>query len=150
MEGFTVTFTDLSIDASSINWDFGDGTNSNEIVTEHTYSTEGEYTVLLSSTNDCGTDTISKVIVIEAPISADFSADVIQGCPGLVVSYSDETDGDAVSWEWLFEGGDPATASAQHPEITYNDPGTFTTTLIVTNELGSTDYDVASNLYSNR
>ena len=47
----TVKFNDLSKDADSISWDFGDGTNSTERNLEHNYSTVGTYNVKLTAIN---------------------------------------------------------------------------------------------------
>ncbi len=47
------------------------------------------------------------------------------------VNYTDASTG-ASAWEWTFEGGIPNTYNRQNPPaITYNDPGTFTTTLTI-------------------
>ena len=139
VQDFTVNFTDLSIDANSINWNFGDGNTSNDAAPEHTYTEEGMYTVTLYTNNDCGTDSVSQIITIEAPIQAGMSADTLHGCPGLVVTYADTTEGDVTSWEWIFEGGIPATSMDQNPSVTYDTSGTFTTTLIVSNAMGTSD-----------
>ncbi len=55
----TVQFTDLSQNAESRNWDFGDGTNSTEQDPQHTYSSAGNYTVNLTINNK--NDTVSKL-----------------------------------------------------------------------------------------
>src|SRR3989339_765450 len=66
-----VSFTNTSSDAVSYQWLFGD-----EIVLgvwmlanieqspEHTYTTDGTYTVYMVATNECGTDTTSQIITI--------------------------------------------------------------------------------------
>ena len=53
----TVNFTDLSVDADSYLWDFGDqaGT-STEANPSYTYTSSGKYTVKLTVTNEGGTD----------------------------------------------------------------------------------------------
>jgi hypothetical protein len=43
-------------------WDFGDGTTSTAQSPSHTYPITGSYLVLLTVTNDCGTDTVSLVL----------------------------------------------------------------------------------------
>ena len=55
----TVYFTDLSENATSWAWDFGDGTTSTEQHPSHTYSTAGTYTVTLVATNQGFNDTIT-------------------------------------------------------------------------------------------
>ncbi|MGM0530862.1 MAG: PKD domain-containing protein [Bacteroidota bacterium] len=56
--GTTIHFTDDSNgNPDSWNWDFGDGTTSNEENPSHNYSREGIYTVELTVSNEYGEDT---------------------------------------------------------------------------------------------
>ena len=55
ISGFDVTFTDLSQNAISWDWDFGDGNNSTLQNPIHTYTAPGTYYVSLTCTNSCGT-----------------------------------------------------------------------------------------------
>ncbi|MDD3041086.1 PGF-pre-PGF domain-containing protein [Bacteroides sp.] len=57
-----VTFSDLSQNATSRIWDFGDGTNSVDRNPTHIYSIAGNYTVNLTVSNTNGTD--SKIATI--------------------------------------------------------------------------------------
>lgn len=52
----SVKFKDLSENATGWNWDFGDGTNSTQQNPEHTYSASGYYRVMLTVSNEYGTD----------------------------------------------------------------------------------------------
>ena len=57
ISGSTVVFTDMStLNPSSWLWDFGDGNTSTQQNPVHTYATGGTYTVCLTATNACGTD----------------------------------------------------------------------------------------------
>lgn len=49
-----VTFTDTSKNAVSWVWDFGDGKTSSSQVTSHAYQNPGDYTVMLTVTNEDG------------------------------------------------------------------------------------------------
>ncbi len=67
----TVQFTDLSTNATSWNWDFGDGANSTEQNPTHTYYAVGNYTVNLTVTNENGTNsTLATITVSEKPVPA--------------------------------------------------------------------------------
>ncbi|HQP04802.1 MAG TPA: M14 family zinc carboxypeptidase [Bacteroidales bacterium] len=58
-------FTDESVNAVSWEWDFGDGSGSSLQNPVHTYTTSNNYTVQLTTTNACGTDTYSESLIIE-------------------------------------------------------------------------------------
>jgi len=76
---------------------------------------------------------------------ADFKADTTVVRQGHELQFTDLSLGNPTSWEWTFEGGEPATSTEQNPIVTYNDLGVYSVTLTVTNENGSdtetkTDY----------
>lgn len=60
--GLTVKFTNKSKNATTYLWDFGDGTTSTLENPEHTYSTQGNYNVQLT-TNACGNNTTKTKLV---------------------------------------------------------------------------------------
>lgn len=56
----TVSFTNLSTNADSYLWDFGDGSTSTQTNPQHTYTTKGSFTVKLTATNkNACTNTVS-------------------------------------------------------------------------------------------
>ena len=55
-------FSDSSAGATSWFWDFGDGSTDSTANPSHTYGSTGTYTVTLIASNDCGSDTTTKVI----------------------------------------------------------------------------------------
>jgi PKD repeat protein len=70
----------------------------------------------------------------------DFNASATVIAPNTSVNFTDNTWGPYLaSWEWTFEGGEPATSSLQNPTVTYNQTGTFDVTLTVTNEDGQVE-----------
>ena len=62
MTELEVSFTNLSVDANSYLWDFGDGTTSTLASPTYTYASPGEYTVCLIAMNECGPDTYCKTV----------------------------------------------------------------------------------------
>ncbi|MDX9846597.1 MAG: PKD domain-containing protein [Tenuifilaceae bacterium] len=65
VEGRTVTFENLSKDATSYSWDFGDGNTSTEENPVHTYAADGKYTVVLTGTGATGTKEKTKDVIID-------------------------------------------------------------------------------------
>lgn len=133
----TVAFTNVSTNATSYFWDFGDGNNSTDVDPTHTYADDGTYTVVLSATNDCGTVTMTETIVIVTAPTAGFSSNVTSGCDPLTVMFMNQSSSNATSFQWSFPGGNPSSSTEENPTVTYNDPGTYTVTLTVSNTAGS-------------
>lgn len=137
----TVQFTDLSINnPTSWSWDFGDGNSSTQQNPSHLYSQPGTYTVILSGTNNYGTDSKVKNNYIQvngtgsSPL-ANFSASPVSGQAPLTVSFTDLSTNEPTSWNWDF--GDGNSSSDNNPNHTYNTDGSYTVSLTVANNLGS-------------
>jgi len=137
----TTTFTDQSQAASSWYWEFGDGGTSTEKNPTYTYNLMGVYTVTLTATNEFGSDIETKVdyITVTAPVPplADFTASATDINLNNSVTFTDLSMENPTSWSWTFEGGTPATSTAQNPVVTYTTVGTFDVTLVATNAQGS-------------
>jgi gliding motility-associated-like protein len=67
--------------------------------------------------------------------NADFTSNITSGCSPIIVNFEDKSSGNITSWKWDFGNG--ATSTRQHPSTTYITAGTFTVTLITSNELES-------------
>jgi len=66
-----------------------------------------------------------------------FTANKAAGYAPMEVVFRDLSKGESISgWEWNF--GDGGSSTAQSPTYTYRTPGTYTVSLKVTNDLGST------------
>ncbi|MEA4839776.1 MAG: PKD domain-containing protein [Bacteroidales bacterium] len=75
-DGLIVTFTNMSKNATSYVWDFGDGKTSTEANPVHTYTTYGEFDVTLTATNEGGSKSVTETISMAKPlilIDGDFS-----------------------------------------------------------------------------
>ena len=105
----TVNFENLStndVDFVAFNWDWGDG--SNDLVNTdddqtHTFTTPGEYEVVLSLTDVLGCQDTSFVQIIEVgePIVPDFTLSQTQICPGDSITLTDITNSDLIDG-WHF------------------------------------------------
>ncbi|NIM15164.1 MAG: PKD domain-containing protein [Candidatus Aminicenantes bacterium] len=141
----TVTFTDQSDDPDGTvvawDWDFGDGNGSTQQNPVHTYATAGTYPVTLTVTDNGGaTDPVTKNVTVTSapqPPVADFTASSTTIEEGQSVNFTDTSINNPTSWSWTFEGGTPATSTAQNPTVTYNTAGTYDVSLTATNSLGS-------------
>ncbi len=135
----TVSFSNLSSNATSYAWDFGDGSTSSAANPTHTYTTIGSYTVKLTATGSLGTNVLSRpnyiVITATVPLAASFSASPTLGVAPLPVVFSNQSSG-ATTYLWAF--GDGTTSSAVSPTHTYASPGSFTVTLTAIGSTGST------------
>ena len=131
-----VTFTDQSQNANSYVWDFGDGMGSTNDNPDHIYVAPGFYSIKLLVVDSFGcTDSIVRTehIKLYGPL-ASFSSNVTEGCGGLDVSFTDQSE-NAVSWSWSF--GDGGSSTTQDPQYYYN-IGSFVASLMVTDSLGCT------------
>ena len=107
-----------------------------------TYACNGYYPQTFTITVD-DYETIIQDVQLEAGegLIPDFNANMTDVALGGSVNFSDNTWGaNLVSWEWTFEGGEPATSNVQNPTgITYNAIGHYDVTLTVTNADGQTE-----------
>lgn len=129
-----INFTDLSEDAFTYSWDFGDGGSSSTANPTHTYQEIGTYTVTLIITdiNGCNDTLIMPNAVTVTGAVVDFGITDIIGCDSLAVSFGDSTlpPGSVVSWDWDF--GDGGTSTEQNPTHIYQVPGLYDVSLTIT------------------
>ncbi|AKB46497.1 cell surface protein [Methanosarcina sp. Kolksee] len=151
----SVQFIDLSENATSWLWDFGDGTNATEQNVSHTYTSVGNYTVNLTVSNADGNDSEVKTdyIVVSEPLPgapvANFTATPTSGDAPLSVNFTDASTGTVSSYAWDFDNDGTVDSTDQNPVYTYAVSGNYTVNLTVSNAGGSdsevkTDYIVVS------
>ncbi len=63
LNGSEISFTNLSLNADSYQWNFGDGANSDDVNPTHLYG-DGLFTVTLIASNGCTSDTFSFEVLI--------------------------------------------------------------------------------------
>ncbi|MGA9138773.1 MAG: PKD domain-containing protein [Methanocella sp.] len=68
-------------------------------------------------------------------LSAAFVADVNTGAAPLTIHFTDTSGGSPTGWRWDF--GDGSYSTLQDPVYTYNNPGTYTVALTVTDGVQS-------------
>ena len=90
--------------------------------------------------NDYETVNLNVQLVPLEGICAIIDLDAATVNLGGMVHFTDNSwGGQIVSWNWEFEGGTPATSTDQNPTVTYNQTGTYSVRLTVTNSDGETD-----------
>lgn len=141
----TVSFTDSSTGSpTSWSWDFdNDGTpDSSDQNPTTDFLVPGYYTVNLTATNGCGSDSEVKSNYITAGLlpTAVFSANVTSGSTPLVVHFTDSSSTGfptTITWSWDVNNDGTPDYTTQNPDHTYTVAGTYTVNLTVTNAMGS-------------
>ncbi len=100
------------------------------------YTTAGTYSIKLKVSNvDGSEDVMEQSITVVDGITIDFSTTVIESdFPPVEIMLTNNTSGEGLTYEWIFEGGIPANAVTQHPpNVIFESPGEHLITLKVTN-----------------
>ena len=120
-------------------WNFGDGSTGSGLLTTHSFSQTGQYTVQFMAQNEGGADssTIS-VTVVRPPQPARVStinANPNPATEGDQVRFTSNVSGDSpITYNWDF--GDGATGSGASASHTYDEAGTYTVSLQASNNVG--------------
>ncbi|MDB4303182.1 PKD domain-containing protein [Desulfosarcina sp.] len=75
--------------------------------------------------------------ILSLDLIANFTASQSQFCSGESVEFLDISSGSINSWQWTFEGGEPETSNLQYPEVTYNTPGIYDVSLVISDGVNS-------------
>jgi PKD repeat protein len=140
--GLTCSFTDTSADSNgtltSWSWNFGDGSSSTLANPTHTFAASGSYAVRLTVTDDDGLETTAtQTVAVIKPNDPPVAAFTFT-CTLLACSFTDgSTDGDGTvaAWSWTF--GDGTSSTAQHPSKSFGAAGTYSVTLVATDDDGA-------------
>jgi PKD repeat protein len=146
-EGEPVYFTDESgsvIDTIvSWQWDFAGLGSSTERNPMFTFMDNGNYVVTLTvKDSDGSTDTTDRLLtILDRSPTAEFNwsqQDIYVGVPiNWWPNGSHSSPDTIVAWAWDFAG--LGTSYDEFPSFTFNEPGTYTVTLTITDSDGSTD-----------
>lgn len=134
--GQSVLFFDQSLGMpTSWLWKFGNAGDTSTLQNPtYSYPMNGTYNVCLKATNQYGSDSICKAVVVNSYLPlADF---VYNATGSPIVAFTDSSSGIPTSWLWDFGDG-VGTSTSQNPSYTYLTNGTFNVCLKVTNAAGS-------------
>lgn len=126
----TVNFTNQATNYSSITYDFGDGTSSNQINPTHSYANSGSYVVCQTITNQNGcTDTFCDTVTVRVipNCSAGFSHSTINDTTSFLATASSFN-----RVKYYFGDGDSSLLI--NPKHQYLISGNYTVTQIVFND----------------
>lgn len=145
--GASLRFTDQSTATDATvtqwQWDFGDGTVSDQKNPEKIYNTVGTYTVTLRVTTDKGCATVGRtatqtVQVLALPV-AEYQVQ-LPGCVGQAVHFTSNattTAGSITKWTWTFGDNTGISQQAATPQYhIYTSTGAYTTSLQVETDKG--------------
>jgi PKD repeat protein len=136
-------------------WNFGDGNTSTLQNPPHTYATPGNYTVSLTVTNTCGSDTQTRQVRVVAPPEAAFSYTPANGCGPTTISFTDQSN----QWSntvWSITPADPTrwrfadttmTLNTNDIVVNFLQPGTYTVRQRAFNACGEDFETVTINIY---
>jgi len=120
-------------------WDFGDGSTGSGLLTTHSFSQTGQYSVKFKAENGGGADSSTvSVTVVTPPQPARITT--INANPNPVtegdqVRFSSNVSGDSpITYSWDF--GDGSSGSGASGTHTYDEAGTFTVSLQASNNVG--------------
>ena len=158
IEGQAVTLdgsgsTDSDGSIALYEWDIdNDGTYDYNLtlpVQSHTYAQNGTYTIKLRVTDDLGaTDEATTTATIsDTSPTADFTSSPTSGSAPLTVNFTNNSTGydQPLSHEWDFDNDGIVDSSNQNPIYIYNNQGTYTVKLKVTDSDGSIDTLIRTN-----
>ena len=135
----SVSFTNLSLNADSIVWHFGDGMISSDQNPQHPYSAGNFNPYLVAITNEGCSDTFylpNQVVAYPVPV-ASFTANQNAGCPGSTfVMQNQSTPTTGLTYAWNIAG---SSFSSMNPNLILNNPGFYDASLVVTNQFGCSD-----------
>ena len=122
-------------------WDFGDGSLSSNQNPSHTYSTAGDYPVILAVTdhND-EQDTASLNISISQQVvamQATANASPASGTIPFLVNFTADATGGVSPYTFSWDFGDGSSSSDQNPTHTYSTAADYIVILTVTDSLAN-------------
>lgn len=136
--GEIFSIENLSINAESHFWDFGDGTTSTAEELTHTFTSRGTYTILYTAISAFGCDsTITQSVFVSEPPSVNFSLNVEEGCAPLPIIFNNNSAGDNLQQYYVI-GNDTIRETAPTDIILDGiaKDSLFEVTLYVSNECG--------------
>lgn len=122
-----INFINVSTNATSYEWNFGDGSTSTQFNPTHSYAARGTYPIKLKVTGPNGVDSTCKLLTVETPAPANKSVFSYyqEKCVGTPVGISFKTINPAsTNPVWDFGGGN--VSLERDPIFQFLLPGDYT------------------------
>lgn len=141
------TLTNLSVNANTYTWNFGDGTppvvTTSSVPPAHNYTTAGTYTISLTAANSCNSAqaTISPIVIVGGPNSG-FTSTLAPignlGCAPQNVNFTNQSSGTqpANNYFWSMGNGNTYTNVTTPPVQNYATQGTYQVMMVAGNACG--------------
>ena len=139
---YAVTFNNMSQNATSFFWDFGDGNTSNVENPKHTFYNAGSYNVILTAYGPGGQDQYQQLVEVYLTPSSflDVAPDLVYVNDKPVQYFNLSSNGDTYLWEF----GDGVTDTVFQPTHVYSEEGIYDVTLHVYTTDGCEDTYILS------
>ncbi len=130
----------VNINRSTLKWFYPDGSSEVAEQGRYVFTEPGTYTIRVTGVGPLRTQEASVVVVVygETSLIASFVADPWEAVAPRTICFTDKstvTGNPITSWEWTFEGGEPATSNEQNPCIFFPTVGEKQVTLGVANDV---------------
>ncbi len=124
---YTVTFSNISQNATSYLWDFGDGNTDNTESPTHTFYYAGEYNVILTAYGPGGQDQYFQMLTVYQTPAAYLTVapDKVYVNDRPVQCFNQSSYGDT----WLWDFGDGDTDTVFQPSHVYREEGVYDVSL---------------------
>jgi YVTN family beta-propeller protein len=142
-----IQFNDTSTNAPTAwNYTFGDGAYSIIQNATHTYTTAGNYSVSLTSSNIAGSNTSTQTTWVNVtppvPVASYSAAPVSPQVAPATVSFNDTSTNAPISWQWQVNGG--AVLVTQNITAIFSTAGTYWVNHTASNSGGTSVWDNAT------
>lgn len=134
-----IELENLSKGADTYTWEFEGGSPATSDKKEPgavLYSAPGSYTIKLTVSNvDGEIDSYEQKIEIKDAINIVFTKEILQSdYPPVEVKFTNNTQGQGLTYLWNFEGGSPSTSDVKDPpNVLFANPGKHAVKLSVSN-----------------
>ena len=135
-QGNQIIYNYTGASTDIITWTLPDGSTSMSNPLTIVANQNGDYTVTLSVSNDCGMDSQSNTTTVAVYPVATISIGQSTGCAPFTTTFSAPDFPDA-TYTWSFAGGTPSTSTEQSPSVTFTERGVYGATLTITNPYGT-------------